>query len=80
MKAIETTTITDKKGYLKLNMSLQIKEKPVKVIILMEENEDEDEEVIWMQAISTNPVFDFLKDKKEDIYKITDGKPFNDKK
>ncbi len=79
MKAIERNTVTDKKGYLKLNIPLQMKEKPVKVIILMEEN-DEEEEKLWMEAISKNPAFDFLKDKKEDIYKLTDGKPFNDKK
>jgi len=78
MKAIETTSVTNKKGYLKLNVPLQMKEKPVKVIILMED--DTDEETLWMQAISSNPAFEFLKDKQEDIYKITDGKPFNDKK
>jgi hypothetical protein len=79
MKAIETSTKTDKKGYLKLNIPLKLKEKDVKVIILMEDA-DEDEETKWMQAMASNPAFDFLKDKKEDIYKITDGKPFNDKK
>ncbi len=79
MKAIETTSVTDKKGYLKLNMPLQLKEKKVKVIILMDES-DEDEEALWLKAISSNPSFAFLKDKEEDIYKITDGKPFNGKK
>ena len=63
MKAIERNIVTDKKGYVKLNIPLQLKEKPVKVIILVEENDDE-EEKLWMQANSSNPAFDFLKDKK----------------
>jgi len=31
----------------------------------------------WLQAIASNPAFDFLKDPEEDIYSPTDGKPFN---
>ncbi|MEM1172726.1 MAG: hypothetical protein AAGJ08_27525 [Cyanobacteria bacterium P01_H01_bin.35] len=30
----------------------------------------------WLQAAATNPTFDFLKDPEEDIYTLTDGKPF----
>lgn len=48
-----------------------------------EEIEDEldwqDEEINeqeWLHAAATNPVFDFLKDPEEDIYTLTDGKPF----
>ena len=78
MKAIETTGKIDKKGFLRLDKPLRLKEKKVKIIILMpEENEIEDEK-LWLATISNNPAFDFLKDKKENIYSIADGKPFND--
>ncbi len=41
-----------------------------------EEDIDESE---WLQAAAKNPAFDFLEDPAEDIYSITDGKPFNGK-
>ena len=30
----------------------------------------------WLHAVANNPAFDFLKNPEEDIYTITDGKPF----
>jgi hypothetical protein len=32
----------------------------------------------WLNAVANNSAFDFLKDPEEDIYTITDGKPFYD--
>ncbi|CAD0226707.1 MULTISPECIES: hypothetical protein [Planktothrix] len=32
----------------------------------------------WLHAVANNPAFDFLKNPEEDIYTITDGKPFYD--
>jgi hypothetical protein len=32
----------------------------------------------WLNAVANNPAFDFLKNPEEDIYTITDGKPFYD--
>jgi hypothetical protein len=79
MKAIEITTKTDKYGNLKINYPMNKKESNVRVIILVDEkNEDLDEEKLWMNSISTNPAFDFLKDSHENIYSLTDGEPFND--
>ncbi len=40
-----------------------------------ESDEISDEE--WLKAVSSNPVFDFLKDPAEDIYTIANGKPWN---
>ena len=78
MKAIETTGKIDNKGFLQLDKPLRLQEKKVKIIILMpEENEIEDEK-LWLTSISNNPAFAFLKDKEENIYSIADGKPFND--
>jgi len=75
MRAIETMGSMEKSGFLKLDVPLYIdKKQKVKVIILYNES-DEISDGAWLNAISTNPAFDFLKDKKEDIYSIADGKP-----
>ena len=44
--------------------------------LVPEENDINETE--WHQAVATNPAFDFLKDPKEDIYTIFDGRPFYD--
>lgn len=33
----------------------------------------ENDEEIWLNSISKNPVFDFLNDPAEDIYSLDDG-------
>jgi len=38
-------------------------------------SKDIDEE-LWLKSISDNHAFDFLNEPDEDIYKLTDGKPF----
>ncbi|MDX5346549.1 MAG: hypothetical protein LPJ89_06285 [Hymenobacteraceae bacterium] len=78
MKAIETTGKIDNKGNLHLNKPLGLREKQVKVIILVSEENDEADEKLWLTAINNNPSFDFLADEKEDIYTLKDGKPFHD--
>lgn len=35
-------------------------------------------EAAWLRAASHNPAFDFLTDPAEDLYSLTDGKPFID--
>jgi len=75
MKAIEITGEIEKAGLLKLDFPIDLRRKQkVKVIILYNE-EDNINERLWLTAISNNPVFEFLKDKAEDIYSILDGKP-----
>jgi hypothetical protein len=78
MKAIETTGMIDQKGILKLNKSLNFRNRNVRIIILVDEKKDEEENSLWLRSISSNPAFDFLKDIEEDIYSLSDGKPFND--
>lgn len=79
MKAIEIKSKTDKTGLLKINYKLNKSESNVRVLILLEDdNVENDEEAIWMNSISNNPAFDFLEDSAEDIYSINDGEPFND--
>ena len=78
MKAIEIESKTDSKGFLRMNYSLEHKDKTVKVIIMYEENSDEDDEAEWLKSVSKNPAFDFLKDEAENIYTIENGEPVND--
>ena len=79
MKAIEISTKTDKYGRLKINYPLNNRDSNVRIIILVDENNDDiNDEELWMRAISTNPAFDFLKDTSENIYSLTDGEPFDD--
>jgi len=79
MKAIELKARTDKYGHLQINYPINKKDRDVRVIILVEEKADDvDEEELWMKSISSNPAFDFLQDPNENIYKLTDGEPFDD--
>lgn len=75
MKALEATGNIDNEGFLKLEKPLMLKNKKVKVIILVPEEEVLDD-LLWRQAIATNAAFDFLNDEAEDIYTLEDGKPF----
>ena len=74
MRAIETTGHFDKPGFLKLDNKLDLnKKKKLKIIILINEDDDIDES-LWLKAMSSNPSLDFLKNPKEDIYSLSDGK------
>jgi len=35
-------------------------------------------EIGWLRAAAANPAFDFLKDPEEDVYTLSDGRPFDD--
>jgi hypothetical protein len=77
MKALETTGRIEKSGVLKLDRPLAISgRQKVKVIILYSE-EDEIDDSDWLASLNGNPSFAFLKNKKEDIYSLADGKPFS---
>ncbi|MFA5045433.1 MAG: hypothetical protein WC542_05860 [Paludibacter sp.] len=79
MKAIEINTKTDKNGHLKLNYALNKKNRNVRVLILVDENNDEiDEEKKWLDAVSSNPAFNFLNEPSENVYSLSDGEPLDD--
>jgi len=78
MRAIEINSKTDKRGHLKIDYPLDKSDSNVRVLILLDDNIDDDEERLWLDSISKNPAFDFLKDKSENIYSLNDGEPFND--
>jgi len=50
-----------------------IKPNRVRVIILLTEDDALFSEAEWLKTASQNQAFDFLKDKEEDIYSLTDG-------
>ena len=49
----------------------------VRVSRLLPEESDIDE-AEWLRAAAANHAFDFLKDPEEDIYPLSDGRPFYD--
>jgi hypothetical protein len=77
MKAIETTGQIDNNGILHLAEPLTAKDKRVKVIVLVPESIDDEDESLWLKVLNKNPAFSFLEDPAEDIYSIKDGKPFH---
>ena len=78
MKAIEVTGTVDEQGQLHLDEPLTILgPRRIRAILLFPEETDIDERE-WLQAAVSSPAFDFLKDPAENIYTLTDGKPFYD--
>ena len=77
-QAIETTGTIDAQHHLFLDETLSITEiTRVRVSHLLPEESDINE-TEWLRAAATNPAFDFLKDPEEDIYTLSDGRPFYD--
>ncbi len=73
-----TGTVGENSQQLQLDRPLPIYgPKRVRVIVMIEEDEQWDE-AQWLQAAARNPVFEFLNDPAEDIYSLSDGKPFHD--
>lgn len=77
-RAIETTGTVDEKRRLLLDEPLPIVgPSRVRVIILVIDGADIDEKE-WLRAAAASPAFDFLKEPEEDIYTLSDGRPFDD--
>lgn len=78
LTAIELTGTVNERRQLQLDDLLPIfGPKRVRVIVLYSPT-DEWEETEWLAAAARNPAFAFLKDAEEDIYSLSDGKPFRD--
>lgn len=77
IKTIEMTgCIGENPQQLQLDHPLPIYgPKRVRVIVLIEDDNEWDE-AEWLKAAARNPAFDFLNDPAEDIYSLSDGKPF----
>lgn len=79
MRAIEISSKTDRAGLLTLNYRLRKADAKVRVILLLEDEDNGDEdEMLRMKAASVNPSFDFLNDPAEDIYTLAHGEPLDD--
>ena len=79
MRAIEINTVTDKSGRLKIDYPIHKRDKKVRVIILVDEASDyNDDETQWINAMNSNPAFSFLNEPSENIYTLKDGESFND--
>jgi hypothetical protein len=79
-RAVETTGTVDKEHRLVLDEPLPIEgPSKVRVIILLADDTDFDEK-LWLQAARSNPAFEFLTDAAEDVYTVSDGKPFSDQR
>jgi len=79
MTAIEMTGTVDENRQLRLDGKLPFAgPKRVRVIVLSPLTEESDElsELEWLVASIKNPAFAYLRDPEEDIYSISDGKPF----
>ena len=77
-KAIETTGTIGAQHHLVLDETLPITGPThVRASHLLPEDSDINE-TEWLQAAAANPALDFLKDPEEDIYTLSDGRPFYD--
>jgi hypothetical protein len=79
MRALEATGTVDENGQLHLDRPIPSHAADrVRVLLLFNEDSDIDEGE-WLLGAARNPAFDFLNDPAENIYSISDGKPFDDK-
>jgi hypothetical protein len=77
-QAIETTGTIDAQHHLVPDETLSVVGTTrVRVSHLLPEDSDINE-TEWLQVAAANPSFDFLKDPEEDIYTLSDGRPFYD--
>lgn len=60
---------------VQVGKTLILKNRKVKIIILVPEDDLLDDS-IWLRALAKNPALDFLNEPEEDIYTPLDGKPF----
>jgi len=74
---MEIRTKTDRKGNIKLENTGLAGEISVRVLILSDEDE-KNEELAYLRTISRNPALDFLNEPEENVYTKEDGKPFRD--
>ncbi len=80
IKTIEVTGTIDNENQITLDEPLPIAESTHIRMLIFISDDSEIDELDWLRSASVNPAFDFLKDPKEDIYTINDGRPFNDTK
>lgn len=77
-RAMETTATIDDDRHLRLDEPLPSdRPRRVRIIVLWPDDQDVSE-TEWLQSATRNPAFDFLREKAEDVYSVSDGQPFGD--
>ena len=66
MRAIEIISKTDNKELLSIDYQLTKSDSNMRLIFLMDDNSNKDDEKLQMDSISNNPALDFLKNESED--------------
>jgi len=62
MIAFETKGLIDNDGFLTVEQPIALRNRKVRVLVLLPEDQENME---WLQAVSSNPAFDFLADEDE---------------
>jgi hypothetical protein len=79
-KVIETTATINAQRQLVLDEPLPFSGPArVRLIVFVPQEVDIDEKE-WLQNAGKNSAFDFLKAPEEDIYTLSDGRPFHDQR
>jgi len=79
MRAIEINSKTDHSGHIKFDYQLGRSDQNVRILILLEEdNYQLEEEKLWIDSLSNNPAFNFLREPEENVYSLKDGESLND--
>jgi hypothetical protein len=79
LTAIETSGTISSGHQIELDQALpENAPERVRVIVLFDENGADIDDSEWLNSVSKNTAFDFLRDESEDIYTLADGKPVND--
>ncbi len=78
MIAFEAKGIVDSEGFLKVKKPIALRNRKVRVLVLLQEEENDNVE--WLQAVSDNFAFAFLDDEAEDIYSLNDGFDLTDER
>ncbi len=77
LTAIETTATIDENRQIHLDSPLPVAG-PMRVrVIVLYPLAEEIDEATWLHAASRSPAFTSLHDSSEDIYTLSDGKPFD---
>jgi hypothetical protein len=76
VNTIKYNTVIDENAELHLTLEPEMKNKPVKVYIVSDDESEDLSLKELMMLLKGNPVYDFLNDPEEDIYTINDGKPY----
>lgn len=78
MNAVETTGVVDAQRYLHVDEPLPVAGPGRVRVIVLFPDDDEISERDWLKTAASNPAFDSLRERAEDIYTAADGKPFHD--